>query len=375
MKTTAPHAKKTLRGAAVAGLVLALLAVAVATPAPASAVPRLAFVTDGQVRVVGADGSDERPIAWSDEGTTPVTRHRLSGPSWSPDGTRVAFGDTFTAGWSAANAQLRIASADGLSDDVVLEMPAAGIIETVQWSPAGDKLAFVVWTTNPPVQVATWTTLGDRWEIYLVNADGSGLRPVAPVHARAAANFDFSPDGSQLAFVSDQEGVPGVFTVAVDGVALPKRVSPLEVSAGLVRWSPDGARIAFTGTAVTQPDELLMSPRIWTVAADGTDARPLPVRTYDAPAWSPDSRTLAFACTDGCGLASIGIDGTAHRVLTPTLGRDLSPAWSRHGLIAFMREEGTTCCTRNLWVMEADGGNQRRVSAAGSVAYSIAWSQ
>lgn len=360
--------------AAVVVSLAALSAPALSTPSPAAS-PKLAFATSNQVRVVGADGSNEQPVAWTDEGIPPATWHYLSDPSWSPDGRRIAFGDTFGALWSPINAELHIARADGGSDDIILDLPAAGIIEHVRWSPAGDKLAFVLWTPNPPAAVATWTRLGSRWDIYVVNVDGSGLRPVAPAHASFQMSFDFSPDGAQIAFVTDQEGAFGVFTVPVEGVAVPTRVSPKEVLAEFPRWSPDGSRIAFLGTPIVPPGEILGLPRIWTVGATGADARALPATTYHPPTWSPDSRTIAFACLEGCGLASIAIDGTSHRVLTTNFGQDYWPLWSRHGKIAFVREEGRACCTRNLWVMDGDGTNQRRVSAAGSVTFAIAWSQ
>ena len=372
MRVTASKITGTRRLAAATLALAVLMPPAMASPTSAAVVPKLAFATDTQVRVVDADGRNERVVAWRDPGVAPVTGSWLSDPAWSPDGTKVAFANTVSALWSPVKAELRIASAQGGPHDVIVEIPAAGYIENVRWSPTGNQLAFVLWTPNPPLIVATWTTLGSRWDVYVVNVDGSGLRPVAPVHASMATSFDFSPDGRQLAVVSDQEGVPGIFTLPVDDVGVPTRVSPVGVVAGYPRWSPDGSRIAFTGT--TAPDGLVTSPWLWTVNRDGTDARQLPAQTYEAPAWSPDGRTLAFTCTEGCGLGSIGVDGTGARALTPALGQDHSPAWSRRGQIAFARDEGERCCSRNLWVMDGDGSNPRRVSAAGSVNYAIAWS-
>ncbi|HUR47984.1 MAG TPA: hypothetical protein VMY88_00440 [Acidimicrobiales bacterium] len=352
----------------------ALMAPTLATPSTAAAAPRLAFAMDGQVRVVDADGTDEHPVAWTGDGTRPLTWHYIAEPSWSPDGNRIAFGDSYGALYSPVSAELRIARADNKSDELVLTLPLAGVIQHVRWSPAGDKLAFVLWTPNPPVAVATWTWLGSRWDIYVVNVDGSGLRPLAPVHASMSTSFDFSPDGKQIAFVTDQEGVAGVFTIPVDAPALPTRITPRDVSVEFPRWSPDGSRIAFIGNSLT-PSELLDWPRLWTIKTDGTDLTPVDAWTYHPPTWSPDSRTLAFACANACGIGSIGIDGTRRRDLTSGLARDNWPVWSRHGQIAFVREEGgPVCCTTTLWVMDADGSHPHRASAAGSVTFAIAWS-
>jgi dipeptidyl aminopeptidase/acylaminoacyl peptidase len=55
----------------------------------------------------------------------------------------------------------------------------------------------------------------------------------------------FSPDGLSLAFVSNQSGVPQVWTVASDGVR-PEQVTHLDDQVGQVEWSPDGRFLAFT---------------------------------------------------------------------------------------------------------------------------------
>ncbi len=55
----------------------------------------------------------------------------------------------------------------------------------------------------------------------------------------------FSPDGRQLAFVSDLTGVPQIWTVPVKG-GWPRQVTALDDQVGGVRWSPDGKWLAFS---------------------------------------------------------------------------------------------------------------------------------
>lgn len=55
---------------------------------------------------------------------------------------------------------------------------------------------------------------------------------------------DWSPDGSQVVFVSNRDGLPSIWVMRADGV------NPRNLTASLGRtdspsWSPDGKRIAF----------------------------------------------------------------------------------------------------------------------------------
>lgn len=258
-------------------------------------VPRLAFADGRAVRVVAADGSAERTLAVA--GTPlapPVGWDDVRTPSWSPDGRRVAFSRSFGMVWLAPSTEVRTVGTEGAGDTTVVSLPGAGIIEELRWSPTADRLAFALFTPNP-AGIATWG-LGSRWNLYVVNAGGDGLRLVAPLHGAQARGLDWSPDGTSLTFISDELGVPGVYTISVDGVSLPTRLTPIDLAAADPRWSPDGRHIAFRGATVLAAGEVLpTSTRLWTVAAGGGDLRALPATTGEAPAWSPDSLWLAYA--------------------------------------------------------------------------------
>lgn len=61
-----------------------------------------------------------------------------------------------------------------------------------------------------------------------------------------AGHGRWSPDGSQIAFISGREGKkPQIFTIAADGGEARKLTSLPEGSVGGFRWSPDGTKIAF----------------------------------------------------------------------------------------------------------------------------------
>jgi Tol biopolymer transport system component len=109
---------------------------------------RIAFTRNRSGRediyTVRPDGTDLRRI----------TRRGGTEPSWSPDGSRLAF---------ARNGGIWVVDADGGQPRRVIRRAANQPV----WSPDGKRIAFVSAFTNPEV-----------WRIYTVGVDGRGLRVV-----------------------------------------------------------------------------------------------------------------------------------------------------------------------------------------------------
>ncbi len=101
-----------------------------------------------------------------------------------------------------------------------------------------------------------------------------------------------SPDGERLAFVSDLNGVPQVWTIPTAG-GFPRLVTAFDDQVGGVSWSPDGAWLAFTlapGGGMNQ--------QLYLVPAEGGDPRRLTdggqVNNW-LGGWSHDGRLLALS--------------------------------------------------------------------------------
>lgn len=131
----------------------------------------------------------------------PCTNHSFS-PTWSPDGRYIAYAD----------AQFGIMRIDTISNTLWIMFNQNPKVQSAAWSPDGTKIAFQV-------------NQHDHWEIYVMNADATGARPLTqpdPLSFRPANNVApvWSPDSKQILFVSDRNGKWEFFVINADGTGL-----------------------------------------------------------------------------------------------------------------------------------------------------------
>lgn len=148
-----------------------------------------ARVDDG-LYVIDSNGGTSRLIARS------YMAWWLGSPSWSPDGSRIAY-SVYLEGGPDPGIELWTVRPDGTDPRPLLHMAQCRAARDVGWSPDASMLAFV-------------TGCGQGGSaLYVVRADGSGLRQTNDGGGAAS----WSPDGSRIAFIRDS----GLFTMAADG--------------------------------------------------------------------------------------------------------------------------------------------------------------
>jgi Tol biopolymer transport system component len=153
---------------------------------------------------------------------------RIEDPMISPDGRTVAYWARNGAGGPNGGSIYTLAM-DGSSEPVQLTNRKIGSDADPAWSPDGTMIAFRRRGAN------------DNFDVYLMRADGSGVRPIATGPAREEKPA-WSPDGNQVMIISnrDTSGQPAatydVYVFDVDGGA-PR---PLGLTANVVltpAWS------------------------------------------------------------------------------------------------------------------------------------------
>src|SRR5437762_9608226 len=196
-----------------------------AAPPRAYAAPRVA--PDGRsIAVTIAGGADD---LWTYDITrgvlTQVTYQAgVSTSIWTPDGVRLTYGST-----KAGPPNLFSRRADGGAEERLVSSDRSQLPGS--WSPDGRLLAFV---ERDPT---------NGRDIWLLPRDGD--RKARPF---LASPFDesaprFSPDGSLLAYVSNESGVNEVYVAPVSQPSRAVRVSA-EPSAEPV-WAPSGRELYY----------------------------------------------------------------------------------------------------------------------------------
>ena len=247
-----------------------------------------------ELHVADADGFNPQTVVASNE--------PIISPSWSPDGSRLAY-----------------VSFEGRKPVVYVQSLVTGGRQAVAnfwgsnsapaWSPDGRRLAVVL-------------TKDGGSQIYLINADGGGT-PQRLTHSSAIdTEPNFSPDGQLLLFTSDRGGSPQIYGMSATGSDVRRltfdgtyNVSP--------RFSPDGKSFTF----------IQRNGGRFNVAVQDLATRQVQVLTDGAvdesPSFAPNGRLILYASgAKGRGiLAAVSSDGRVKQRLMESSGDVREPAW------------------------------------------------
>jgi len=230
--------------------------------------------------IMNADGTNIQQL-------TDGTKYDIL-PSWSPDGTKIAFG---RAVQGFADSTIWVVDSDGSG---LRQLTSGGYQTAPAWSPDGTKIMF------------DKRGSGSNDGIYVIDANG----PTGPGTQLIAdgSSPSWSPDGTKIAFSTGDIKVADANTGAVIAT-LTSGSSPC--------WSPDGSKIVFSNIDGT----------ISVMNADGSGLTSLNVNGGE-PNWSPDGAKIVFM-TGRDSVLIMNADGSEVHDLTPTMPNAGDPDWQR----------------------------------------------
>lgn len=292
---------------------------------------RFAFIVyaggDQQIAILNAESRDvERRIEVEGVGA-------IQHPAWSPDGSRIAFSGTVGGVSDLFVYDLNTQRATRLTNDRFADIEPS-------WSPDGRSLVFS--TDRGGSTDFDRLTFGSL-RLSLIDVATSAIRPVSGFPNGKHINPQFSGDGRDIYFVSDQSGVSDIYRLTLASGAISQvtnvatGVSGITDLAPAFSVSPTTGRIAFSvfekqgfgiyglapeqarGTPVVQsrsatlgvlpPADALGTSVIAGYLADATTGLPM-----DAASWrvTPYRSSLALAAV---GQPTVGVGGSSSGVM------------------------------------------------------------
>jgi TolB protein len=221
-----------------------------------------------------------------------------------------------------------------------------------RWSPDGRMIAYTSYRNGNP-------------DLFVLNFD-SGRRDALSSQQGLNATPGWSPDGQWLALAMSATGGTNLFLMPKSG-GTPKALTTGPAISVSPSFSPNGRQIAFNSDRGG-------TPQIYVMDVDGSNLRRVTFQgNYNAsPRWSPRGEKIVFMCrVGGNQICLINPDGSGLQQLT-SVGNNEEPTWSPDGRhIAFT---STRAGQRDVFVMHADGSDQRRLTSNGRDNYLADWS-
>lgn len=170
-----------------------------------------------QIFVMNADGKDQHLIAdgfW---------------PDWGPNGSKIAY----TVWQDDKNTEIYLMNPDGSNQRRLTHHPARDGGPT--FSPDGKKIAFLSDRDNPE--------RFPQYNLYMMNADGTDVLKLTDDFSVSNSKPSWSPDGRWIAFTRGDLR-SDIYRINVDGANLQNLTNHPTFDASPT-WSPDGRQIAF----------------------------------------------------------------------------------------------------------------------------------
>ena len=234
----------------------------------------------------------------------------------------------------------------------------------VRW-PSTDNQSRIVYELDGQLHILDVNTGDDQAIVVTVPDDGLWKRPRRISVADDIGDFDVSPKGERAVLVARGE----VFTVPIEKGPTRNLTRSSGANDRAAAWSPDGKNIAYISDASGEDE-------IWITDQAGKGEAKKVSSGHEAqlrnPLWSPDSKRIAFSDKDGKLFVVTVADGTEVEVADDVYGQMFDYEWSpdsRHLAFSLNNETGVF----RIFIWNVAGGEPRQVTSDLFNSYAPVW--
>jgi TolB protein len=188
-------------------------------------------------------------------------------------------------------------------------------------------------------QIAFVSNRSGSSDIWLMDADGTNPQNLTPNLKDIHILFpQWSPDGKYLLFASvGSDRLIDLWRATILTNQLENLTADIQETPGEASWSPDGAKIVFSLSGYRE------KASIWVMDKDGNHKQQLTDNKFDhAPTWAADGRSVAYLSDDG-NLTDLNLFDVSSKHITKLASEVIDYAWSPKGdKIALVRGLGHT---------------------------------
>jgi eukaryotic-like serine/threonine-protein kinase len=240
------------------------------------------------------------------------------------------------------------------------------------WSPDGKNLAYLRW-------------VDDKYRIETVNLSNNQIKTAAnevlsvsnallPYNRVQTANFSWSRDSKQIAYLSNKSGSQNIGLANADGLndlQLTDNKDNLYLDCPL--WSPDGKQIVYSSKTSTTSAEGVPSFQIWQIDVETKKSTALtqPSKFLRLIGWAQNGAELLFVNTKGAEMVGLQPEVTLQRLEVKTgaikqiavlkdtylFNIHLSPDSKNIAFVAHREEKD------NVWMVATNGGTEKKLTA------------
>jgi Tol biopolymer transport system component len=255
------------------------------------------------------------------------------------------------------------------------------------------------------------------WDIYIMNSDGSNQQKITKDDMREPYPYSISPDGKRLAYISDKTGNPDLWVMDLNTKSTIQVTDTELADEGTPSWSSDSQSIAFHTnngggfykilqvtyplndkgkntfqTLISESDINALHPsfspngtKLLYALVDSSNNGILHVYDYETRkdkiitqkteqpingSWAPDSNKIIY-WTNISGIYQINSDGTGNIQVGSIKNIKGTPFYSPDGKkITFARGYGFAD-DYDVWIMDNDGRNPKKITTEGGI--SLSW--